>query len=139
MLVHFANPHGVLYLGNLTIHGAATGRAPTDVSLELYKQNIGIAFVDATYRAYDLERIFKKPFDPVAFKITELKYWPQRKLAHLASQMGVFHFRASSATRLASAIICGLKYGERRCTGCSARFVVSRPKQVQCCNHGSKS
>jgi len=139
MLIHYANPHGILYLGNLIIYGAATGRLPTDVPLDIYKQNIGKAFVDATYRSYDLERIFGKPFDSVVFKISELKYWPHPKLAHLASQIGVYHFKSSKTVRLARSIINALKYGQRKCVVCYRFFVVSTHKQSQCCNHGSKS
>lgn len=138
MLVYNIIPLGVLHLGDLKIYGAATGRSPVDIPWEFYKDNRHL-FVDATYRSQDLERIFGQPFDPIAFKITELKYLPYNVLQHLAGQMGVYHYKYSSQPKLVVAILNGLRHGYKRCVTCGKKFVMSRQFQKECCNHGSKS
>lgn len=111
MLVHYKIRNGVLHLGRWRIYGISTGHPPTDIPWEMFrdlcsrkrardrasnqKNPVGVigkpkdVLVQATYRASDLQRIFKRGFSEIAFQYDELDALPNKTLQRLADEMGL--------------------------------------------------
>ncbi len=132
MLVHCKTPGGVLYLPDGTrIYGAATGRKPTDIPYEVYRTHKD-GLVDATYRSYDLERIFGRPFTPIAFKIEEVLHLPYNTLRKLASEIGVLNAERAEKTRMARSVQRALRWGMANCENCGKQFTKGMSSQKVC-------
>lgn len=98
MLVHYAEPNGVLYIGGFRVYGSYWGRSPVDIPYALYKDNKGL-FKDATYRSQYLSSKFGQSVDEIAFTVRELKHLPFPTLLKLASQLGVGSLNGNDRTR----------------------------------------
>lgn len=132
MLVHARNPKGVLHLPNgKRIYGASMRRSPTDVCVEVY-DTYSECLVDATYRSYDLERQFGRPFTPVAFKLSELDYLPYEVLQRLGSEIGVLDRRRYEKTDLVRAIRFAIRHGTDECKRCNKTFSRGHQRQIYC-------
>jgi len=132
MLVYAKNPHGVVHLPDgKTVYGAQTGRSPTDIDFELYKNSEG-TFVDATYRSYDLQKMFERPFSPIAFKPSEIRYLPYPSLRKLGAELGVSTGTGAKRHALSKIVRYAITRGPRRCVLCNKTFAPRNDKQEKC-------
>ncbi len=89
MLVHYSQPHGILYINGYRIYGEMTGHAPTDISFPEYEQWINDGLViEATYREGFLSQRYKRPFSEIAFKYSEIHCYPYQTLMRLIIELG---------------------------------------------------
>lgn len=132
MLVYYKEPNGYFYMADGTkVGGAHTDLPPRDIPYSVWREYSEV-FVNATYRAEDLERIFGRKFTPVAFKYTEIKHLPSSILTKLAEEMGVLRAKRRSREKMIYAIQTALKYGTGKCWRCQKEFVLGHPSDKYC-------
>lgn len=93
MLVHASSPLGILYYGPYTIYGINWKQGPSNIPYDIYLA-LGDSICDATYRELHVREIFHKACDEeIAFKYSELKFYPEAYLDKLAKILKPYKYK----------------------------------------------
>ncbi len=112
VLVYYNVPKGVLALGQknpIRIYGAHTNHKPYDLDWDIYVQ-CKEALVEATYREDYLSKLCGKPVSSIAFRLSELKHYPDRTILRLAKELGIY-WKGRTARQACNDICRFLKHG----------------------------